>query len=176
MKAELVAKIRTVPNWPKNGIMFRDITTLLKDKEGFRHMLDLFCERYRHMDIDIVAGVESRGFIIGAAVADRLGKGFIPIRKAGKLPAKIVSAEYALEYGTDRIEMHHDAIVEGAKVLLVDDLIATGGTALAACELIKELNGRVVECGFIINLKNLPGKEKLERMGYKVASLLDMEG
>ena len=129
-----MAKIRTIPNWPKKGVMFRDITTLLKDSEGFNHMLDLFCERYKAMEIDLVAGVESRGFIIGAAVADRLGKGFVPIRKAGKLPSRTVSAEYALEYGKDSIEMHEDAIVDGAKVLLVDDLIATGGTAVAACE------------------------------------------
>ena len=132
-------KIRTVPHWPKQGIMFRDITTLLKDSEGFNHTVDLLVERYKDMKIDVVAGIESRGFITGAVLAHRLGLGFVPIRKPGKLPAETVSEEYELEYGTDKIEVHTDAIQKGAQVLLVDDLIATGGTALAACNLITKL-------------------------------------
>ena len=139
---ELVkSKIRTIPHWPKQGIMFRDITTLLKDKEGFNHMINLFVKRYKGMKIDVVVGIESRGFITGSVLAHRLGIGFVPIRKPGKLPAETVSEEYELEYGKDKIEVHKDAIKQGDKVLLVDDLIATGGTALAACNLIKKLGG-----------------------------------
>ncbi len=169
-------KIRTVPHWPKQGIMFRDITTLLKDSEGFNHTVDLLIERYKDMKIDIVAGIESRGFITGAVLAHRLGLGFVPIRKPGKLPAETVSEEYELEYGTDKIEVHTDAIQKGAQVLLVDDLIATGGTALAACNLITKLGGHVVECSFIIDLIDIGGKKKLMDAGFKVFSLVVFEG
>ena len=169
-------KIRTVPHWPKQGIMFRDITTLLKDSEGFNHTVDLLVERYKDMKIDIVAGIESRGFITGAVLAHRLGLGFVPIRKPGKLPAETVSEEYELEYGTDKIEVHTDAIQKGAQVLLVDDLIATGGTALAACNLITKLGGQVVECSFIIDLIDIGGKKKLMDAGFKVFSLVVFEG
>ena len=169
-------KIRTVPHWPKEGIMFRDITTLLKDSEGFNHTVDLLVERYKGMKIDIVAGIESRGFITGAILAHRLGVGFVPIRKPGKLPAETVSEEYELEYGMDKIEVHTDAIQEGAQVLLVDDLIATGGTALAACNLITKLGGEVVECSFIIDLIDIGGKKKLMDAGFKVFSLVVFEG
>ena len=154
-------KIRTIPNFPKEGIMFRDVTTLLKDKEGFSRMLDLFVNRYKEKEIDVVAGIEARGFILGGAVAHKLGVGFVPIRKAGKLPAETVSQEYALEYGTDKIEVHKDAIEPGQKVLLIDDLIATGGTAKAACELNEKLGGIIAECAFIVDLPELKGKEKL---------------
>jgi len=174
--ARIKSRIRTVPDWPKKGVMFRDITTVLKDKEAFNDVMELLVERYSRMDIDLVAGIESRGFITGSALANRLGVGFVPIRKAGKLPAKTVSMEYALEYGKDRIEMHEDSIAKGAKVLLVDDLIATGGTALAACELIRKLGGDVVECSFMIDLYNLGGKKKLAEKGYKTFSLVEMEG
>jgi len=169
-------KIRTVPHWPKQGIMFRDITTLLKDSEGFNHTVDLLVERYKDMKIDIVAGIESRGFITGAVLAHRLSLGFVPIRKPGKLPAETVSEEYELEYGTDKIEVHTDAIQKGAQVLLVDDLIATGGTALAACNLITKLGGQVVECSFIIDLIDIGGKKKLMDAGFKVFSLVVFEG
>lgn len=169
-------KIRTVPHWPKQGIMFRDITTLLKDSEGFNHTIDLFVERYKDMQIDIVAGIESRGFITGAVLAHRLNLGFVPIRKPGKLPAETVSEEYQLEYGTDKIEVHIDAIQKGAHVLLVDDLIATGGTALAACNLISKLGGKVVECSFIIDLIDIGGKKKLMDAGFQVFSLVAFEG
>lgn len=176
MPNTLKEKIRTVPNWPKPGIMFRDITTLLKDKEGYNHMIDLLVERYKDMDIDVIAGIESRGFITGSALANRLGIGFVPIRKPGKLPAETVSEEYSLEYGTDKIEIHKDAIQPGTKVLLVDDLIATGGTCTAAANLIKKLGGELIECSFIVDLPELGGKKKLEQAGYKVFNLVEFEG
>ena len=169
-------KIRTVPHWPKQGIMFRDITTLLKDSEGFNHTIDLLVERYKDMKIDIVAGIERRGFITGAVLAHRLNVGFVPIRKPGKLPAETVSEEYKLEYGTDKIEVHTDAIQKGAKVLLVDDLIATGGTALAACNLITKLGGQIIECSFIVDLIDIGGKKRLMDAGFKVFSLVVFEG
>ncbi|MBN2421508.1 adenine phosphoribosyltransferase [Candidatus Woesearchaeota archaeon] len=170
------SKIRTIPHWPKQGIMFRDITTLLKDREGFNRMIDLFVERYKNSKITSVVGIESRGFIAGSALAHRLGIGFIPIRKPKKLPAETISEEYELEYGKDRIEIHKDAISKGDDVLLVDDLIATGGTALAACSLIKKLGGNVAECCFIVDLPDLGGKKKLENAGYKVFNLVEFEG
>lgn len=170
------SKIRTVPHWPKQGIMFRDITTLLKDKDGFNAMIDFLAEKYKNQKIDVVAGIESRGFITGAALAHRLKTGFVPIRKKGKLPAETLSEEYDLEYGKDKIEIHKDAIAKGAKVLLTDDLIATGGTALAACRLIKKLGGEIAECSFIVDLPELGGKKKLESAGFKVFNLVDFEG
>jgi adenine phosphoribosyltransferase len=176
MSQEIKQKIRTVPHWPKQGIMFRDITTLLKDSEGFNLTIDMLVERYKDMKIDIVAGIESRGFITGSVLAHRLGVGFVPIRKPGKLPAQTVSEEYELEYGKDRIEVHTDAIQKGDQVLLVDDLVATGGTALAACNLITKLGGEVVECSFIIDLIDIGGKKKLTNAGFKVFSLVEFEG
>lgn len=175
-KELIKSKIRTVPNFPKKGIMFRDITTLFKDKGGFNHMIDLFVERYRNKSIDLVTGIESRGFITGAVLANRLGVGFVVIRKPNKLPAETISEEYALEYGVDKIEIHKDAIEKGDNVLLVDDLIATGGTALAGCKLIEKLGGKVVECSFIVDLKDLGGKQKLEKAGFKVFNLVEFEG
>ena len=169
-------KIRTVPNWPKPGVMFRDITTLLKDAEGFKAVADEFVKRYKDVKIDKVAGIESRGFIVGAILADRLGVGFVPIRKKGKLPAEVISEEYDLEYGQDKIEMHTDAISAGDKILLVDDLIATGGTAAAACKLIQKAGGEVVECAFIINLPDLKGVAKLTEQGIKTFSLVEFKG
>lgn len=176
MSQEIKQKIRTVPHWPKQGIMFRDITTLLKDSEGFNLTIDILIERYKNMKIDIVAGIESRGFITGSILAHRLGVGFVPIRKPGKLPAQTVSEEYELEYGKDRIEVHTDAIQKGDQVLLVDDLVATGGTALAACNLITKLGGEVVECSFIIDLIDIGGKKRLTDAGFKVFSLVEFEG
>lgn len=170
------AKTRTVPHWPKQGVMFRDITTLLKDSEGFNRTIELFYERYKEMNINVVVGIESRGFITGAILAYKLGVGFVPIRKPGKLPAETVSEEYELEYGTDKIELHTDAIKKGDQVLLVDDLIATGGTALAACNLIGQLGGEIVECSFIVDLPDLGGKTKLESNGFKTFALVEFEG
>ena len=170
------SKIRTIPNWPKQGVMFRYITSLLKDKEGFKHMIDLFVQRYKDMDIDVIVGIESRGFITGSVLADRLGLGFVPIRKPGKLPAETVSEEYELEYGKDKIEIHKDAISQGSKVLLVDDLVATAGTCGAAANLIQKLGGEIVECSFIVELPDLKGREKLEKKGLNVFSLVRFEG
>lgn len=170
--------IRTIKDHPKKGIMFRDITTLIKDPVGFRLMIDNFAKRYiaDGLDCDIVVGIESRGFIIGGALAYTLGKGFVPVRKAGKLPAETVSHEYELEYGTDKIEMHTDAIVKGMKVLLVDDLLATGGTALAAAALIEKLGGIVMEMAFIVDLPDVGGSKKLTDNGYNFFALTEFEG
>lgn len=168
-------KIRTIPDWPKPGIMFRDITTLLQDSEGFRKAIDKLYDRYKNKNIDVIAAIESRGFIIGGILAYKLGVSFVPIRKKGKLPYKTVSEEYELEYGTDKIEMHIDAIEDGDNVILIDDLIATGGTAFAACNLIEKLGGNIVEAAFIIGLPELNGIEKLKEK-YSVYTLVDFEG
>jgi len=168
--------IRTIPNFPKQGIMFRDITTLLKDKEGLQKLVEMLYDRYKNFQIDAVAGIESRGFILAGMLASKLGTGLVLIRKPGKLPAETISETYELEYGIDRVEIHKDAINQGQKVLLVDDLIATGGTALATCNLIKKLGGEIVECCFVIDLPDLGGKKKLEDSGYKVFDLVEFEG
>lgn len=172
------SKIRTVPDYPKTGIMFRDITTLIQDPVGFRLVIDNLTQRYISTDIeyDVIAGIEARGFIMGGALSYTLGKGFVPIRKKGKLPAEVVSQEYDLEYGTDIIEIHKDAFPQGAKVLLVDDLLATGGTALAAAALIEKLGGKVVEIAFIVNLPDVGGEAKLKEKGYPIYSLTEFEG
>jgi adenine phosphoribosyltransferase len=170
------SKIRTVPHYPKQGIMFRDITTLLKDPAGFHATVDDLVQRYQGMKIDKIAGIESRGFILGAPLAYALGKGFVPIRKKGKLPAETIGHDYELEYGTDRIEIHADAIAKGEQVLLVDDLIATGGTANAACTLIEKMGGKIVECCFIIDLPDIGGHARLEKHGHKVFALCEFEG
>jgi len=172
------SKIRTIPDHPKKGIMFRDITTLIKDPVGFRLVIDNFTQRYLKDDIsfDIIVGIEARGFIIGGALSYTLGKGFVPIRKVGKLPAEVVRHEYQLEYGTDTVEIHKDAIMKGAKVLIVDDLLATGGTALAAATLIEKLGGVVAEMAFIVNLPDVGGEKKLRDKGYKVYCLTEFEG
>jgi adenine phosphoribosyltransferase len=156
--------------------MFRDITTLLKDPEGFRITIEQLAARYKDMKIDKIAGIESRGFIIGAPLAYVLGKGFVPIRKKGKLPAATIGHDYSLEYGTDRIEIHTDAIEAGERVLLVDDLIATGGTAVAACTLIEKIGGKVVECAFIVDLPDVGGRARLEESGHAVFALCEFEG
>ncbi len=172
------SKIRTVPNYPKKGIMFRDITTLIKDPVGFRLVIDTLVQRYSQKEykFDTIVGIESRGFIIGAALSYALGKGFIPIRKKGKLPAEVESQEYALEYGTDRIEIHRDALQKGERVLLVDDLLATGGTALAAAALVEKLGAQVVEMAFVVDLPDVGGRKKLTGKGYTVFALTGFEG
>ena len=170
------SKIRTVPHYPKQGIQFRDITTLLKDPIGLRVTIDDLARRYADMKIDKIAGIEARGFILGAPLAYVLGKGFVPIRKKGKLPAETIGHDYELEYGTDRIEIHTDAIEKGEKILLVDDLIATGGTAEAACKLIQKMGGEIVECCFIIDLPDIGGRKRLEKHGHKVFALCEFEG
>jgi adenine phosphoribosyltransferase len=171
---DLKSKIRTVPHWPIKGVMFRDITTLLQDGEAFKQACDELYERYKNEKIDVVVGLESRGFIFGSVLAYKLGVGFVPIRKPGKLPAKTISAEFEKEYGKDKMEIHEDAIKKGDRVLLVDDLIATGGTCSAATELIEKLGGEILECSFLIDLPDLKGKEKLK--GYKIFTLMEFEG
>jgi len=170
------SKIRTIPHFPKQGIMFRDITTLLQDAQGFRDVIDTIVERYRDVEIDVVVGLEARGFILGGAIAHQLNKGFVPVRKKGKLPGKTESYEYELEYGTDRIEVHVDSIQKGARVLLVDDLLATGGTAMAGAKLVEKLGGLIVEMVFIVDLPDVGGRKKLEQGGYKVFALCEFEG
>lgn len=168
--------IRTIPHYPKQGVMFRDITTLLRDAVGFRVTINEFVQHYRDVKIDRIAGIESRGFIIGAALAFALGVGFVPIRKKGKLPAATVGHDYELEYGFDRVELHVDAIVKGERVLLVDDLIATGGTAEAAAKLIEKVGGVVVECCAVIDLPDLGGRRRLTKLGHKVFTLCEFAG
>jgi len=158
---ELKARIRNVPDFPKAGILFYDITTLLQDPAGFRAAIDGLATPFENQGIDIVVGIESRGFIFGAAVADRIGAGFTPVRKPGKLPSRTVRASYALEYGTDSLEMHDDAISGGQRVLIVDDLLATGGTASATTELVKRLGGQVHALAFLIELVALNGRGRL---------------
>ena len=157
----LKTKIRHVPDFPKAGILFFDVTTLLRDREGFRLTIDAMSKPYQNRGIDVVVGIESRGFILGAAVADRLGVGFVPVRKVGKLPAATIRASYDLEYGSDSLEMHRDAIEPGQRVLIVDDLLATGGTARAAIDLVKQLGGAVSGLAFLIELVDLNGRAKL---------------
>lgn len=168
--------IRTIPHYPKQGIQFRDITTLLKDPVGFRMVIDAFANHYANHSVDKVAGIEARGFIIGAALAYKLGVGFVPVRKSGKLPAETIGHDYALEYGADRVEIHTDAVVEGERVLLVDDLIATGGTAEAAVALLQKLKADVVGCAFVINLPDLGGSQRLTNAGVVPFSLCEFEG
>lgn len=172
----LKEKIRTIPDFPKPGIMFRDITTLLKDPDGFKEAVELITDHCRKLDIDLVAGIEARGFILGGAIACSLGKGFVPVRKPGKLPFESISYEYELEYGTDSLEVHTDAVKKGDRVLLVDDLLATGGTALAGAKLIEKLGGEVIEMVFVIDLPDVGGRKKLEEKGYNVFHLIEFEG
>ncbi len=168
------SKIRTIPNWPKQGVMFRDITTLLKDNEGLKKVIEILEKRYKDRGIQVIAGVESRGFIVGSILASKLGVGFVPIRKPGKLPYETVKEEYDLEYGKDAVEIHKDAISSGEKVLLIDDLIATGGTARASANLIEKLGGKVEEIAFVIELPDLKGREKLSK--WEVFSIVKFEG
>jgi adenine phosphoribosyltransferase len=168
--------IRTVPDYPRPGILFRDVTGLLENALGLRTAVDSMAQRYADVEIDLVAGIEARGFIFGTAVAYQLEVGFIPIRKAGKLPGEVVGADYELEYGTDRMEMHAHAISRGDNVLLVDDLIATGGTASAALELIRGVGGNVVEACFVIDLPDLGGADHLRALGCDCFALCEFEG
>jgi adenine phosphoribosyltransferase len=168
--------IRTIPDFPQKGIMFRDVTTLFLDSEGLKQAIDQMIEPYVNQKIDKVAGLEARGFILGGAIADRLSLGFVPIRKAGKLPGQVISQDYELEYGSATMEIHKDCIEPGEKILLVDDLLATGGTAEAGIKLMEKLGGDIVSCSFIIDLPELGGRKRLENMGFKVNALCDFEG
>lgn len=166
----LKSLIRTVPNFPKAGIMFRDITPLLASGTGFRHVINALSDRYAGK-VDKVVGIEARGFIFGAAIAHQIGAGFVPIRKPGKLPAETHGHDYELEYGTNRIEMHVDGLVKGERVVVIDDLLATGGTALAALALVDRMAVNVLECAFLIELTDLPGRARIEKRGTKVHAL-----
>ncbi len=174
--ARIRSKIRAIPDFPKPGIMFRDITTLWNDADGFCLSTDAFAEKYRSARIDAVVGIESRGFIIAAALADRLGKAFIPVRKQGKLPAEVERYEYELEYGRDCVEIHKDAIVRGQRVIIMDDLMATGGTMLASLELLRRVGAEVVSCGVLVDLPDLGGSAKLRAQGHEIFSLLEFPG
>lgn len=168
--------IRTIPDYPKPGIMFRDITTLLGDARAFRWTIDALTEPFRDAAIAKVAGIEARGFILGGAIAHQLGAGFVPLRKKGKLPHRTIAVEYALEYGTDAMEMHLDAVLQGERVLLIDDLIATGGTAEAAIKLLRHAKAEVVEACFVIDLPDLGGAELVRSHGVAVRSLVAFGG
>jgi adenine phosphoribosyltransferase len=168
--------IRTIKNYPIKGVMFRDITTLLNNSGGFRAAIDEFVNRYKDIKIDKIVAIESRGFIIAAPLAYLLNVGLVLIRKPGKLPSKTIDQDYELEYGTDRIEVHVDAINKGDKVLIVDDLIATGGTAEATVKLVKKMRGEIIECCFVIDLPDIGGRARLENMGQKVFTLCEFEG
>ena len=167
---DLKDKIRSIENFPQEGVLFRDITTVLKDAEGMKEAIDQMTAKLDGVDFDLVLGPESRGFIFGMPVAYNMGKGFVPVRKAGKLPAEVVSKEYALEYGTATIEMHKDAIQPGQKVVIVDDLMATGGTAKAIVEMVEEMGGEVAAMLFLIELDFLEGRKVLP--GYKIESVI----
>jgi adenine phosphoribosyltransferase len=172
---DLKATIRQVPDFPKPGILFYDITTLISNAKAFREVLTIFEKRYRDRGIEAVVAVEARGFIFGGALADRLGVGFIPVRKPGKLPYKTRSVEYALEYGTDELHMNEDALDGIGKVLILDDLLATGGTALATAQLVEQGGSKVEEIAFVIDLTFLPGRQKLEDAGYKIFNIFEFD-
>ena len=172
----LKSRIRTIPDYPRPGIQFRDITTLLKDPFGFRKLVDDLVQPFAGSRIDAVAGIEARGFIIGGAVAYQLSTGFIPVRKKGKLPWDTIGQDYELEYGTDCVEIHRDAVVPGETVLLVDDLIATGGTALATLDLLRQAGAEIVGCSFVVDLPDLGGRKRLEKEGVPVLTLVEFEG
>jgi len=170
---DLKEKIRVIEDFPKKGISFKDITTVLKDGEGFKYIIDKIVEKVKDKEIDLVVGPEARGFVLGAPVAYALGVGFVPVRKPGKLPADTLRYEYSLEYGNDALEIHKDAIIPGQRVLIVDDLLATGGTISAVAKLVEELGGVVASMGFVVELTGLKGREKLK--GYDVFSLVQYE-
>lgn len=173
---DLKSLIRTIPDHPKPGIMFRDVTTLMSDAQGYKAAIARLAEPYRTEPIDLVAGIEARGFITAGALADRLGCGFLPVRKKGKLPWKTIRQEYALEYGTDTLEVHEDALDRGKRVLIVDDLIATGGTADAAAKLIRRLGGTIIGAAFLVDLPELGGAKLLSSQGIKVHALMTFDG
>jgi adenine phosphoribosyltransferase len=173
---DLRSLVRTIPDYPKPGIQFRDITTLLGRADGFREAVNALASPFAGSGVVKVAGIEARGFILGGAVAVQLGAAFVPVRKKGKLPFKVIGQDYALEYGTDRVEMHVDAVARGERVLLVDDLIATGGTAVAAIQLLQQAGAQVLGAAFVIDLPDLGGRKRLEAMGQTVLTLISFSG
>jgi len=174
MNTLLEKSIRNIPDFPKKGILFRDVTTLIKNKEAFKKSVDLLAKKYSGKGINKVVGVEARGFIFGAAVAHKIKAGFVPVRKKGKLPFKTISTTYQLEYGTDTLEIHRDAIKPGERILIIDDLLATGGTVKAVIELVKQLKGKITGIGFVIELVDLKGKDKFKE--YPIFSLVKFAG
>jgi len=176
LRENLEAAIRTIPDYPKPGVMFRDITTLLGDARAFRRAIDELVHPYAGTKIDKIAGVEARGFILGGAMSHQLSAGFVPIRKKGKLPHETVRIAYSLEYGVDEMEMHKDAVKTGERVILVDDLIATGGTAEGAVKLLQQMGAEVVAACFVIDLPDLGGRKKIEALGVPVRTLVEFEG
>ena len=176
MPERLRPKIGKIPDWPKKGVVFRDIMTLLRDSDGFGLMVDLLAERYKDNKPDAIVGIEARGFIIGSVLAHKLGVGFVPVRKPGKLPGEIEGHEYTTEYSVDKVEIQKGSIKPGMNVVIADDLIATGGSMLAACHLVEKLGGKIIECCVVIDLPDLKGREKIEKEGYKVFKLIDFEG
>lgn len=173
---DFTTAIRTIPDYPKKGIMFRDITTLLGNPRAFRRAVDELVQPYAGVRIDKVAGIEARGFILGGAVAHQLSTGFVPVRKKGKLPHTVIGEDYDLEYGKDRVEIHADAVTRGEHVLLIDDLIATGGTAFAAIKLLERAGANVVGCSFVIDLPDLGGADKIRAIGKNVQTLVAFGG
>lgn len=174
MTINLREKIRSIPDWPIKGVIFRDLTTLMQDPEAYRESCDIFYDRYKDMNIDKIVGIDARGFVFGAVLAYQLNVGFVPVRKKGKLPYNTITETYTLEYGEDIVEMHEDAIVPGEKVVIIDDLIATGGTIEAAVKLVKKLGGSIVECAFIVELPDLNGRQKIN--GEKIFTICEFEG
>ncbi len=170
----LKESIRSITDWPIEGVIFRDLTTLMQNPDSFKESCDILYERYKEMDIDKIVGIDARGFVFGAVLAYKLGIGFVPVRKKGKLPHETISETYSLEYGEDTLEIHKDAIEEGEKVIIVDDLIATGGTIGATVNLVRKIGGNVLECAFIVELPDLKGREKIENC--KVFSITEFEG
>ena len=168
------SKVRSIPDWPIKGVIFRDITTLLQNPTTFKEICDLFYDRYANQNIDKIVGIDARGFLFGAVLAYKLGIGFIPVRKKGKLPYKTVGESYTLEYGEETVEIHEDAIQKGEKVVIIDDLMATGGTISAAVNLVEKLGGDIMECAFVIELPDLRGREKIP--GQEIYSILEFEG
>ncbi len=166
--------IRSIPGWPIEGVIFRDLTTLMQDPAAFKESCDTFYNRYKDMDIDKVVGIDARGFVFGAVLAYHLGVGFVPVRKKGKLPCNTISESYELEYGENSVEMHEDAIVKGEKIVIIDDLIATGGTIEAAVKMVRRLGGDILECGFIVELPDLKGRDKIK--GENVFAMVEFEG
>ena len=171
---DLKQTIRSIPGWPIEGVIFWDITTLMQDKDAYRQACDLMFERYKDLKIDKIVGIDARGFVFGAVLAYKLGIGFVPVRKKGKLPWKTIQETYSLEYGTDTLEVHEDAVEKGEKIVIVDDLIATGGTVGATVKLMEKLGAQIIECAFVVELPDLKGREQIK--GYKVFSLTEFEG
>ena len=171
---DLKETIRSIPGWPIEGVIFRDLTTLMQDPEAFRESCDVLYERYKDMDIDKIVGIDARGFVFGAVLAYKLNIGFVPVRKKGKLPYKTIRETYSLEYGEDTLEIHEDAVARGEKVVIVDDLMATGGTAGATVKLVKKLGAQILECAFIVELPDLGGRKQLP--DCKIFSITEFEG